>query len=115
MTEEVAKRTRELIRRACEELDIEIVQGHVAKDHVHLLLSMPPDVSVSKAMQRIKGKSSHHLLNEFAHLRKQYYGQHFWARGYFACSSGNVTDDMIKAYIAEHAEEDNPNFRIDGE
>ena len=96
---EVAKRVRELVRQTCATMDIYILSGHVAKDHVHLLLSVPPKVSVSELMQRLKGRSSRIMLQEFNELRRQFWGQHLWARGYFAASSGNVTDEVIQQYI----------------
>jgi len=67
---------------------------------------MPPQVSVSKLVQRVKGKTSYKLQREFDALRRQYWGQRMWARGYFACTTGNVTDDMIVQYIANHTETD---------
>lgn len=96
---EVAKRLRELVRQTCATMDIYILSGHVAKDHVHLLLSVPPKVSVSELMQRLKGRSSRIMLQEFNELRRQFWGQQLWARGYFAASSGNVTDEVIQQYI----------------
>ena len=104
----IAERTRELIRQICKQQDIEIITGHVGKDHVHLFVSIPPHVSVSDAMQAIKGKSSWKMLSEFKGLAKQFWGRHFWARGYFAASSGNVTDEIIIEYInnQEHATDD---------
>jgi putative transposase len=87
----------------------------VAKNHVHLFVSIPPQVSISRLVQRLKGKSSHHLLAEFAHLRKAFWGRHLWARGDFCCSSGNVTDDAIKAYIESQAHEADVDFRVEGE
>lgn len=95
----VGLRVRELIRQTCATLDVEIVKGHVAVDHVHLLVSVPPQVSVSELMQRIKGRSSRRMLDEFDELKKQFWGRHLWARGYFAVSSGNVTDEVIARYI----------------
>src|SRR5436853_7610184 len=67
--------------------------------HVHRLLSIPPSLSVSRAVQYLKGRSSHKLLSEFASLRKRYWGQHLWARGYWVASSGNVTDEVWAEYI----------------
>jgi len=64
-----------------------------------LLIGIPPNLSVSKAVQFLKGKSSHKLLSEFSVLRKRYWGQHLWAGGYWVASSGNVTDEVRKAYI----------------
>ena len=73
--------------------------GSINRDHVHMLISIPPNLSVSKAVRFLKGKSSHRLLTEYQVLRKRYWGQPLWARGYWASSSGNVTDEAWKAYI----------------
>lgn len=62
-------------------------------------MCIPPNLSVSRAVQHLKGRSSHKLLSEFGILRKRYWGQHLWARGYWVVSSGNVTDDMWAEYI----------------
>jgi putative transposase len=85
-------------------MGVEILSGAVAKEHVHLLVSMPPQVAVSKLVQKLKGKTSYKLQREYGVLRKQYWGQRMWARGYFACSTGNVTDEMIAEYIRSHSE-----------
>ncbi len=95
----VGKRVREIVREVCRTHDIEILQGAVSRDHVHVLLSCPPNLSPSKIMQYIKGKSSRKLMMEFRHIEKQYWGRHLWARGYFVATSGNVTDEVIKEYI----------------
>jgi putative transposase len=76
-----------------------ILSGHVALDHVHLLVSVPPQVSVSDLMQRIKDRSSRKMLEEFGELSHQFWMRHLWGRGYFAASSGNVTDQLIKQCI----------------
>ena len=112
---EIGKRLRELIRQTCETLDVDIEKGHSAPDHIHLLVSVPPNVSVSDLMQRVKGRSSRKMLDEFGELRKQFWGQHLWARGYFAASSGNVTDEIIKQYIESQGEDfpsDDKDFRV---
>lgn len=96
---QVGEMARELIRQVCMELDIEIISGKLARDHVHLFLSYPPHLSVSKLAQQIKGKSSYKLFSRFPDLRKQFWGRHFWARGYLAVSSGTLTDEMIQAYL----------------
>jgi putative transposase len=87
MRGDVAMRVRELIRQVCRAEEVDILKGHVSKDHVHLFVSIPPQVTISRLVQRLKGKSSHRLLAEFAHLRKAFWGRHLWARGYFCCSS----------------------------
>lgn len=98
---DIAKRLRELVRQECKRLDVEIIKGHVSKDHVHLLVSVPPHVSVSKLMQQLKGKTSYKLLHEYRRLGKQFWGRHLWARGYFAASTGNVTDEAVALYIEQ--------------
>ena len=98
------------------EHDLVIISGKVAKDHIHLFLSYRPNQSVSKIVQWLKGTSSRVLMQEFPHLRKQFWGRHFWARGYLVVSSGNITDDMIKTYIDEQEGEqvaEDSRFQID--
>jgi len=110
---EVAERVRDLTREICRSHDIEILRGHVRPDHVHLLLSVPPHMSPSRVMQAIKGKTSHHLLMDYRRLRKDFWGRHLWARGYFVCSSGNVTDEVIAEYIErQDVGGEDPDFRI---
>ena len=113
----VAERARELIREICKSKEIEILKGHISKDHIHLFVSIPPYQSVSDVLQSIKGKTSRKLLQEFKPLSKQYWGQHLWARGYFAASSGNVTDEIILEYIKNQdvTETTDSDFSISGE
>ncbi len=110
---EIAERARDLIRKICMVREIVILKGHVSKDHVHLFVSAPPRMSVSRMMQYVKGKSSRMLQQEYPSLRKRYWGQHLWARGYFCASSGTVTDDMIKVYIEQHKEPPDDGFSVD--
>ena len=79
---------RQIIRDVCAELEVEIIKGHISGDHVHLFVSSPPHVSPSKLMQRVKGKASRKLMQEFSHIRKQCWGRNVWARGFFVASSG---------------------------
>lgn len=101
LTGVVAARTRELIREVCKANYIDIVSGSISPDHEHILISVPPQISLSKVLQYIKGKSSIKLLQEFAHLKKQYWGQHLWARGYFGVTVGNVNTEEVQGYIEE--------------
>ena len=96
---------RELIREICKRLDIENLAGHVRPEHVHLLLRVPPHLSPSRVMQAVKGKTSHSLLSDWRKLRKEFWGQHLWKRGYFVATSGNVTDEVIQEYIKTQGEE----------
>jgi putative transposase len=115
LTGEVGLRVREIIRQVCREMEVEIMKGHVARDHVHVFVSIPPQVTISRLVQGMKGKSSYKLLTEFQHLRKAFWGRHVWARGYFCVSSGNVTDEVIKAYIENQVEEGDGDFAVEGE
>ena len=111
---DVGKRLRDLIREICSALDVEILQGHIRPDHVHLLLSTPPSVAPSRVMQAIKGKTSHHLMRDFRSLAREFWGRHLWARGYFVATSGNVTDEAIAKYIAEQGAvpQDDRDFKV---
>ena len=113
---EIAMRVRELIRQTCATLEVYILSGHVSSDHIHLLVSVPPNVAVSDLVQRLKGRTSRRMQEEFGELKRQYWGRHMWARGYFAVSTGNVTDEIIKQYIESHKDmptQDDGNFQID--
>ena len=112
---EVGLRARDLIREVAANEGVTILKGHVSRDHVHLFVSVPPQISVSRLVQRLKGKSSYKLIQEFEHLRKRFWGRHLWARGYFCCSSGNVTDEHVKAYIENQGLEKDEDFRVEGE
>ena len=110
---DVGLRARELLREIARSLEMTIYAGTLNRDPVHVLVSLPPQVSVSRAVQFLKGKSSHRLLSEFAALRKRYWGQHLWARGYWVASSGNVTDEVWQKYIENQVpEEPDDNFKI---
>lgn len=111
---DVGNRVRELTRQTCEYLEIEILRGVVSKDHVHLLVSAPPHLSPSEIMKRVKGRTSTKLFQEFPHLKKRYWGQHFWARGYFCVTAGELTKEMIQEYLKHHFER-SPNDHFDVE
>ena len=114
LTGEVGSRTRDLIREICGQHEVTIMKGHVSKDHVHLFVSIPPQVTISRLIQWLKGKTAYKLLGEFPHLQKQFWGRHMWARGYFCCSSGNVTDEVIAEYIANQSHDRDDDFKVDG-
>ena len=112
---EVAERVRAIVREECRKSGVAILQGHISPDPVHVMLSIPPHVTISRRIQRMKGKSSYRLLAECPHMRKRFWGRHVWARGYFCGSSGHVTDEVIKAYIAQQSHDSDDVFRIEGE
>jgi putative transposase len=93
--------------------EVTILKGHVSKDHIHILVSCSPSLAVSKLAQKLKGASSHKLFAEFAHLRKQYWGEHLWSRGNFVATTGTITDEIIKEYIEnQDSETADDDFRI---
>jgi putative transposase len=98
LSREIGMRVRDLVRMICASLDVEIVKGNVSRDHVHLLVSAAPTLSVSRLVQRMKGLTSRKLLMENRGLNKAFWGRHLWARGYFVVSTGNVTEEMIGHY-----------------
>ena len=114
LTGEVGTRARDLMRDICAQHEVKILKGHVATEHVHLFLSIPPQVTISRLLQWLKGKTAQHLMAEFAHLKKQFWGRDLWALGYFCCSSGNVTDEVIAECIANQNESQDGDFQVDG-
>ena len=111
---ELALRLRELIRQICYQFEIEIIRGVVSKDHVHILMSAPPTLSPAEIMRRIKGRTSAKMFEEFPHIKKRYWGRHFWSCGYFCVTAGELTKQMIEEYLAHHFEKkDNPAFEIE--
>lgn len=116
LTGQVAVRVRDILRQIAMEHDLVIISGKIAADHVHMFISYRTDMPVSKIVQYLKGISSRVLMQEFGHLRKMFWGKHFWARGYLAVSSGNITDEAIQKYIEEQEGEsinEESRFQID--
>ena len=101
---ELQRRVRAIIAQVAEEMSVKIVNGVVSSDHLHLFVSIPPYVAVSDFVKVAKGRSSRKVQQEFPELRKKYWGRHFWARGYFSSTSGNVTDEIINEYINNHSD-----------
>ncbi len=99
---DVQKRCRTLLTQICDVEDIRILKGVISKDHVHMLLEYPPSKSVSDIVKRLKRRTSRILQQEFPDLHKRYWGKHFWAIGYGAWSSGNITDEMVAEYLEHH-------------
>ena len=98
------ERVRDIIRQVCREMGVQIIEGVLSSDHIHMFVSVPPHVAISDLMQRAKGPSSYKIQMEFPEIRKRYWGRRFWARGYFCTTSGNVTDDIILQYIQSHSD-----------
>lgn len=100
-----------LVRQTCESFEIRILKGVVSKDHVHSVVSAPPNMAPSEIMRRIKGRSSSKLFEEFPHIKRRYWGRHFLARGYFCATIGQMTEEMVKEYL-EHHFEPNPDDKF---
>ena len=101
----IGQRLKMLLIQSFQSRGITIVSGHITKDHVHILVSCPPSLYPAKIAQYLKGRSSKMLQSEYPQLRKRYWGQHLWARGYFCATAGTITDEMIKNYIEKHTVE----------
>ena len=99
---DIQSRCRALIMQICDTEDVTILKGVVSKDHVHMHIEYPTRLAISDLMKRLKGRTSRLLQQEFPHLQKQYWGKHFWAIGYGAWSTGNITDEIIAGYLEHH-------------
>ncbi len=104
---DVQRRCRDLLIQICDSENVRILKGVVSKDHVHLHIEYPPSLSVSMLVKKLKGRTSHHLQHDYPELRNRYWGQHFWAVGYGAWSTGNITDAMVQEYLEHHNETPN--------
>ena len=111
---DVGERVRDWVRRIYTTLEIWIIKGIVSKDHVHILVSAPPERGPSEIMRRIKGQTAHQIFEEFPVLKRRYWGRHFWARGYFCATVGEMTEEMIQEYLEHHFEPDpTADFRVE--
>jgi REP-associated tyrosine transposase len=110
---EVTERARDLLREICAAREVRIVRGAVSPDHVHMLVVAPPQVAPAKLVQFLKGRSSRMLQRDFQHLRKRYWGQHLWARGYVCATVGAVDEHAVLGYIESQTwDEDVEGFKI---
>jgi len=103
--DEVGKSVREIIRQLCSWRGIEILEGKVQVDHVHLVISVPPKYAISSVLGFLKGKSAIQVFDRFPQLRQRYWGRHFWARGYCVSTVG-LDEAEIKRYVRWQLEKD---------
>ncbi len=94
-----------ILRQLCEQKKVEIHEANACKDHIHMLVSIPPNLSVSSFMEYLKGKSSLMIFDRHANLKYKYGNRHFWCRGYYLDTVGKNTE-KIKAYIQNQLNED---------
>jgi putative transposase len=102
---ELRRNLGEVIRMLAKQKDCEVIEGHLMPDHVHMLLSVPPKYAVSQVVGYIKGKSAIHLARTFSGRKRNYTGQHFWARGYYVSTVGR-DEATIREYIRNQEKED---------
>ena len=102
---DLARTVRDIIRQLCEWRNVKIVAGNVQKDHIHLLLSIPPKYSVADMVGFLKGKSAIKILDQHIELKKRYWGRHFWAKGYCVSTVG-LNEEQIKQYVKWQLHED---------
>jgi putative transposase len=102
----IAKRLIELFRTICKNQNLKIISGVVNSDHIHIYISLRPDISISKVAQLLKGISANTIMKEFPEIQKRYWGRHFWAKGFFVSTVGNIDEETIKNYIENHNSED---------
>jgi putative transposase len=104
---DIQQRTRDLIIQICNSENVQILKGVVSKDHVHMHVEYSPSISVSNLVKKLKGRTSRILQQEFPGLRQKYWGRHFWAVGYGAWSTGQITDEIVQEYLEHHREKPN--------
>ena len=102
---EYRKDLREIIRTLYKYKGVEILEGHMMPDHVHLLVSIPPKMSVSSFMGYLKGKSALMIFDKHANLKYKFGDRHFWAEGYYVSTVG-LNEGTIKKYIQEQEKHD---------
>lgn len=95
----------EAFRQLAEQKESRVAEGHLMSDHVHMMLRIPPKYAVSQVVGFIKGKSAIHLARVYGERKRNFVGQHFWARGYFVSTVGR-DEQVIRAYIRNQEAED---------
>jgi putative transposase len=95
----------EVFRKLAQQKESRIEEGHLMPDHVHMLISIPPKYAVSQVIGYIKGKSAIHLARVYGERKRNFVGQHFWARGYFVSTVGRE-EGVVRAYIRHQERED---------
>ena len=102
---ELRRHLGEVFRKLAEQKESRIEEGHLLPDHVHMMISIPPKYAVSQVIGYIKGKSAIHLARVYGERKRNFVGQHFWARGYFVSTVGR-DEAVIREYIRRQEEED---------
>ena len=95
----------EIFKRLCSYKGVEIIEGHMMPDHVHMLLSIPPKIAISTFVGYLKGKSALQMFDKHANLKYKFGNRHFWAEGYYVSTVG-LNEATVKKYIAEQEKHD---------
>ena len=95
---EVGKSVRDIIKQLCEWKNVEILEGNVQADHIHLVLSFPPKYAISEVVGFLKGKSAIKMFDMHSELKKRFWGRHFWAKGYCVSTVG-LNEEQIRKYV----------------
>lgn len=96
---------REIIRTLCQWKEVEIIEGEICPDHIHVLLSIPPKMSISGFMGYLKGKSSLMIFQRYGNMKFAYRNREFWCKGYYVDTAGKNTK-MIREYIKNQLKQD---------
>ena len=96
---------RDIIKQLCSYKGVEIIEGHLMPDHIHMLVSIPPKISVSSFMGYLKGKSALMIFDRHANLKYRYGNRHFWCRGYYVDTVGR-NEKAIREYVKNQLQED---------
>ncbi|MBF0551138.1 MAG: IS200/IS605 family transposase [Deltaproteobacteria bacterium] len=102
---QLRKHLGEVFRELARQKESRVLEGHLMPDHVHMLLSVPPKYSVAHVVGFIKGKSAIHIARNFSGHKKNFTGQHFWARGYYVSTVGR-DEETVRNYIKQQEKED---------
>ncbi len=95
---EVGESVRVIIKQLCEWKKVEILEGNVQADHIHLVLSFPPKYAISEVVGFLKGKSAIKMFDMHSELKKRFWGRHFWAKGYCVSTVG-LDEEQIRKYV----------------
>ena len=101
----LGRSVRDIIRQLCEWRRIDILEGNIQSDHIHLVLSIPPKFSVSEAIGFLKGKSAIKIFDKHIELKRRYWGRHFWSKGYCVSTIG-LDENQIREYVKNQLHKD---------
>jgi len=107
----IKKDVGEILRKLCEMKKVELVEGRICKDHIHMYVSIPPKLSISEFMGYLKGKSALMIFDRYPDKASKW-DRHFWAKGYYVATVGNVNEETILEYIRNQEEKDKQEDRL---